>query len=107
MQMRIALAFGRIDVDAFLDGISYDQYEEWCSFFALEPQGWQAIDLQTARLAYSTFQSQTKRKLKEKDFGFQIGTNQHDPATERARWEAFSVRQSIHAELNKLDGKEG
>jgi len=99
--MRLALAFGRPDVDGLLGELTHEQYREWIDFLTLEPQGWQAIRLMTQRLGYLIAQVQSKRKLKYKHFDIQVAANIHSEATDKARWEAMSIRQSISA------GKEG
>lgn len=95
------MAFGRPDVDTFLSEIDHDAYEEWCAFFAIEPQGWNATNIQTARLSYmlalvNSDQSGQKR-LRERDFLLRVGTNDRDPEVEKARWEAHSIRSRIEA----------
>lgn len=36
--LRLALAMGRPDVDAMLDGITLRQYHEWAMFFGLDAE---------------------------------------------------------------------
>lgn len=95
--MRLALAFGRPDVDGLLGELTHEQYREWIDFITLEPQGWQAIRMMTQRLSYMIAQAQTKKRLKPEQFDIKIAANIHSEATERARWEAMSVRQGISA----------
>ncbi len=103
--MRIAKAFGRHDVDAFLDDITHEQYVEWCVFLAIEPQGWDAIRIAAVRICYWIAQSRTNRKLKEKDFDIVMGGNIVSPEAEAARMEAYAIRQNIKAERED-DGQE-
>lgn len=93
--MRLALAFGRPDVDRFLDEIDHEQFEEWSAFLALEPTGWQAHRLMIQRLSYMTAQVHTKKRLAERKFDMTLGANIHSPEADRARMEAYSIRQNI------------
>lgn len=104
--LRLALAFGRPDVDAFLEEITHEQFAEWQAFASIEPFGWQAINIGITRLGYLTVQSQSSKRLKEGDFAVQMAgvrrpRRQYDPATERARWEAYAARsQRIFGSVN-------
>jgi len=95
--MRLALAFGRPDVDGLLGELTHEQYREWIDFITLEPQGWQAIRMMTQRLSYMIAQVQTKKRLKPEHFDIKIAANIHSAETDTARWEAMSIRQSISA----------
>lgn len=68
---------------------------------ALEPEGWQALRIVTTRLSYIIAQSQRKKRLRERDFDVRIGGNIQSPETEKAQWEALSVRQEIAADLEE------
>ncbi len=93
--MRVALAFRRPDVDAFLDEIEHEQYHEWCNFLSLEPGGWQAMRILITRLGYLVAQSHSTRRLKESAFDVKIGKDIRSPAAERAQYEAKSIRQQL------------
>ncbi len=101
--MRVAKAFGRQDVDAFLDDITHEQYVEWCVFFSIEPQGWDAIRIAAVRICFWIVQTCSRRPLKESDFDIVIGGNIVSPEVEKARMEAFSIRQNLALEN---DGQE-
>lgn len=49
--MRLALAFGRPDVDRFLQGLSAREYDAWQEYFLQEPFGWHALALGVAQVA--------------------------------------------------------
>lgn len=99
--MRLALAFGRPDVDGLLGELTHEQYREWIDFLTLEPHGWQAARIMTQRLSYITAQVQSRKRLKPEQFDIKVAANIHSEATDKARWEAMSIRQGISA------GKEG
>jgi hypothetical protein len=82
-------------VDALLNELDHDQYVEWCQFFGGEPHGWQAMRIATTRLAYVVAQSQSRRRLKERDFDLRLDREQHGPSVEKARYEAMSVRTTM------------
>lgn len=93
--MRLALAFGRPDVDGLLAELTHEQYREWINFLTLEPHGWQATRLMTQRLSYITAQAQSRKRLRPEHFDIKVAANIHSEATEKARWEAMSIRQNI------------
>lgn len=93
--MDIALAFGRPDVSAFLDSIDHEQFERWVEYFQRRPQGWNALNLSTARISYYLVQTHTRRKLREQDYQMKISVQTQNAALERARWEAMSVRTAL------------
>lgn len=93
--MAVALAFRRFDVDAFLEEIADDQLDEWRAYFTLEPQGWQATRIATTRISYMLAQTHSRKRLRERDYDIRIGGNLNGPAVERARFEAFAIRQEI------------
>lgn len=96
--MRLALAFRRPDVDAFLDEIDHEQFSEWCAFLLLEPQGWQATKIAAARQAFITAQAGSRKKLRERDFEIRLAAEGvQGSQAEKARWEAMSVRTEIAA----------
>jgi hypothetical protein len=98
--MRLALAFQRSDVDAFLGELDHDQYSEWCAFLQLEPHGWAAQQIVATRLSYMLAQTHSSRKLKERDYAIRLAgqdVGKHSRKAEAARFEAMSVRTEIEA----------
>ena len=95
--LRVARAFGRPDVDGFLQEISHEQYLEWACFFSLEPIDWQATQLAIRRLSYMIAQKGLRKRLKESNFEMQLGGNLRSADTEKVMWEAQSIRQNIAA----------
>lgn len=41
--MRLAIACGRPDVDAMLESITSQEFDEWVAYYRLEPFGYQAM----------------------------------------------------------------
>src|SRR5262245_11587890 len=39
MGMKLAFAFGESDVDAFLERLTSDQFNEWSAYFSIDPFG--------------------------------------------------------------------
>lgn len=66
--MRMALAFRRHDVDAFLSSFDADDYAEWQSFFALEPIGWPAVQMIVRRIVWAIFQRGRSKLMDEMPF---------------------------------------
>lgn len=61
------------------------------------------MSLLIRRLSYFIVQVHSKKRLSERDFELKLGANIHSPATERARWEAMSIRETIRAG-SRIDG---
>ena len=93
--LEVAHAFGRPDVEQFLDEIAADQLDEWAAYFALRPPGFRATSMMTARLAWAAVQPHTKRRVAEADFALQPCSGVHDNRAQRARFEALSIREGI------------
>jgi hypothetical protein len=92
--MGVALAFGRHDVDAFLDEIPHQQLQEWFEYFNENPHGWAATNLLIRRVCYTIAQASSPKKLREDAFGVRF-TRPASNAVEKARLEAFAIRQQI------------
>jgi hypothetical protein len=94
-QHRLALLFGRHDVESFLNEIDADQYQHWLDYLAVEPQGWHGLQHVIRRLSYFVAQVNSRKRLKEKDF--ELSLVPFDPARkarlDRARLEAMSIRR--------------
>jgi hypothetical protein len=103
--MRLALLFGRPDVDDFLADLDADQFAEWAAFLAVEPAGWPALSLITTRLGYLLAQTHSSSKLRERDFELRPAAGVHDDATERARWDAYAIRSEVAEAI--ANGKAG
>jgi hypothetical protein len=99
--LRVAHAFRRPDVDAFLDEIDAEQYAEWLAFFQLEPQDWQATRIAIRRLSFMQAMCAGAKKPRERDYDVVLGDNLRSPENERARWEAMSVRTGLQRTTRK------
>lgn len=78
----------------FLDEIDRDQYLEWEAFFALEPQGWHAINRAQARISTMIALTRGKKRVRERD----LIIENKPPSSERneaLRLKAFEIRQKI------------
>lgn len=99
--MRLALAMGRIDVDAMLDEVDHDQFIEWAAFFSVEPHGWNAINLAQARISTMIGLSVGAKKVKERNLLIK-STPASTPRNESLRYRAYAIRHRIRAEKLQL-----
>ena len=70
---RLALALGRVDVDAMLAAMSADQLKEWMEYYRYEPWGQERADYRSAIVAHTVAvsagaQRKDKRPLRIADF---------------------------------------
>lgn len=94
--MRIALAFGRPDVDRLMEEVDFDTWNEWRAFFETEPTGWQATNLMIRRITWALVQVHSKRKLNERDFEMRFKSQAATSVkAEFARAEAAAIRSEI------------
>lgn len=99
--LRLSLLFNRWDVDAFLDEIPNDLFDEWCNFLALEPQGWQAQNLVAQRLGFLAAQTHSAKRLNYRDFTIQMA---HEPSIEcqHAQHEAMAIQSQVRDKIEAL-----
>lgn len=100
--MEMALAFGRHDVDRFLHEIDNDDFDEWQAFFVLRPTGWNATNLQTARLAYAAVQPHTRKKVDESKFLLRPGGHIKSLAEQKAGWEAAAISSRVRERIEQM-----
>lgn len=91
----VAFAFGRVDVDQFLEEIDADQFAEWSAFFAMRPQGWSAINQQTAHITYAIAQAKSAKKLRFADFLIRPCANIVDPIVQAAIGKAAALKLKV------------
>ena len=97
--MEIALEFCRHDVDAFLDEIDHDAFEEWEAYFILRPPGWRALNMATARLSYVMAQTHSSKTVFESNFELKPAGNLFSAAVQAARAQAHAIRSGIRERL--------
>jgi hypothetical protein len=91
--MKLALAMGRLDVDALAAELSSDQLNEWMAYDRIEPFGGDRADIHAALIQHSQYLMQAggKGKLKVSDFMPRFG------ASRRRRETAKEVSHRLRA----------
>lgn len=98
----IAFAFGRADVDALLDEITADEFDEWAAYLTIRPHGWQAFNMLAGRIAWAAMQPHSQKPVNEKRLMVRLD-GESDPAKTaawaRARLEVAAARGAIRERI--------
>lgn len=99
---RLALALGRVDVDAMLLGMTGNQLQEWMEFFSLDPWGGERADMRAALVAHTVAVSAGAKKqgggnLKISDFMLEFG-----PPKKKPKQTASQIKQMFNAAFGHL-----
>lgn len=104
-QMRVALAFGRPDVNALLDELDHDAYVEWLDYFSIQPHGWDALNLAQARISTMIALVHGSKRTKDRDMLIK-STPPSSDRNHELRLRAMSIRSNIIANMKaKRRGK--
>lgn len=80
---RLCLLFGgeNIHPDILLDKLTPQQFADWQTFVALEPQGEERADLRAARITWAALQAGRTKELNEANYLFNFRPKESVPLT--------------------------